>query len=184
MVLAGGAARRMGGAKATALLGGRPLVLWALAALRDAGLERVAVVAKAGTELPDLAGAELWIEPDEPQHPIAGVLHALGRADGAGVLTLPVDVPLAPPAVLSALATVVLAGAPAAVARAAGRIEPLVGRFTSDAAGLLRAEGRATDAVLAVRPVVIDVAPDGLENVNTAADLAAAEARLASRRGP
>jgi molybdopterin-guanine dinucleotide biosynthesis protein A len=184
VVLAGGAARRMGGAKATALLGGRPLLRWALDALRDAGTERLAVVAKAGTPLPALDDAEVWIEPDEPRHPLAGVLHALDRAGGAAILTLPVDLPLVPPAVLRALATADLGGAPAAVVRAAGRVEPLVARFTPEVARVLRAEGRATDAVLALRPLVIDVADEGLANVNTAADLAAAEAALAvSRRG-
>lgn len=184
VVLAGGAARRMGGAKATALLAGRPLAHWALDALRAARIERLAVVARADTPLPALPGAEVWTEPDGPRHPLAGVLHALARARPAGVLTLPVDVPLAPPAVLRALATAELDGAAAAVARAEGRLQPLVARFAPAAAALLRADGRATDAVAALRPVVLDVPADGLQNLNTPAELAAAERALAaSRRG-
>src|SRR4051812_30322612 len=71
-VLAGGRARRMGGAKAVAELGGRPLVAWPLAALR-AGLEEVVVVAKPSTSLPPL-DVEVWLEPEAPSHPRAGLV--------------------------------------------------------------------------------------------------------------
>src|SRR5439155_10908431 len=64
VVLAGGAGRRMGGAKATALLAGRPLVAWAVEALRAGGLDEVAVAAKASTVLPAL-DVPVWLEPEE-----------------------------------------------------------------------------------------------------------------------
>ena len=54
---------------------------WPLEAARAAGLEAV-VVAKAGTPLPAL-DVPVWIEPDEPSHPLAGLVHALERAAGA-----------------------------------------------------------------------------------------------------
>ena len=60
VVLAGGAGRRMGGAKATALLAGRPLVAWAVEALRAGGLDEVAVAAKASTVLPAL-DVPVWL---------------------------------------------------------------------------------------------------------------------------
>lgn len=178
VVLAGGAARRMGGAKAGAVLGGRPLLVWALEALREAGLEEVVVVAKRATTLPPV-DAPVWHEPDEPRHPLAGVRYALQRARPDEVLTLPVDLPLAPPAALRALVAWPPQDACCVVARAGGRLEPLVGRFASAALGRLRAEGRATDAILALDPVLVDLPGEGFHNVNSPSDLAAAQAALA-----
>jgi molybdenum cofactor guanylyltransferase len=181
-VLAGGAARRMGGAKATATLVGRPLLEWAIEALRGAGLADVVVVAKRATPLPPAPGVEVWAEPDEPWHPLTGVRHALERAGGRDVLTLPVDLPLVSAGVVAHLAT----RAPhalAVVVRAGGRLHPLVARFSPDAGPRLPARGRVTDAVLALDPVIVDVAADGFDNVNTPADLAAADAVLSRRAG-
>jgi molybdopterin-guanine dinucleotide biosynthesis protein A len=59
-ILAGGQGRRMRAAS-------------------DAGLDAVAV-AKAGTALPAL-DAPVWLEPDEPVHPLLGIVTALERAE-------------------------------------------------------------------------------------------------------
>ena len=76
-VLAGGRGSRFGRAsKPAALLAGRPLASYPVEAL-GAVCDRVAVVCKRGTKLPDLNGAERWDEPDEPRHPLAGIVHAL-----------------------------------------------------------------------------------------------------------
>ena len=65
-ILAGGAGRRMAGSKAARMLAGRPLAAYPAAALRPS-CARVALVAKPGDELPDIAGVELWDgEPSEP----------------------------------------------------------------------------------------------------------------------
>src|SRR3954469_3077639 len=154
VVLAGGAARRMGGAKATALLAGRPLVAWALDALREAGFDERAVVAKRDTPLPEL-DVPVWIEPDEPRHPLAGVAHALQRA-GGDVVTVPVDVPLVPAALLRELA--------AAERCAMVRGQPLLARFP--AGTVLVPRGRVTDAVLALEPTILDAGGEALLNVN------------------
>src|SRR5215213_10959902 len=91
VVLAGGLGRRLGGDKAIVELEGRALVLYPLDALHEV-CDDVAVVAKRDTLLPPLAGvADLWIEPDEPRHPLVGVAHALGLAVGRPVLVVPVD---------------------------------------------------------------------------------------------
>jgi len=166
VVLAGGAARRMGGEKATALLAGRPLVVWALEALREAGFERRAVVVKRDTALPEL-DVPVWIEPDEPRHPLAGVAYALEHG-GDDVVTLPVDLPLVPAALLRELAE--------AQGCAMVRGQPLLARFAAGTA--LAPGGRVTDAVLALEPAILDAGPESLLNVNTPADLAAAEALL------
>ena len=92
-VLAGGAGSRLGGSKAAALLAGRPLLSYPLAALR-AAVGEVAVVAKADTELPAVGyGVLIWREPDEPRHPLAGIVEALRRAEGRPVVVLACDLP-------------------------------------------------------------------------------------------
>jgi molybdenum cofactor guanylyltransferase len=164
----------MGGAKATAPLAGRPLAAWAVGALRDAGLGEVVVVAKAGTPLPAL-DVPVWDdEPSEPRHPLAGVRHALARAGGADVLTLPVDLPLVAPAVLRELATT----PGIAVVRAAGVLHPLLARWPAGTE--VEPRGRVTDAVLALRPAIVESA-EPLVNVNTPIDLAAAEGAALGR---
>jgi molybdopterin-guanine dinucleotide biosynthesis protein A len=109
-VLAGGRGRRLGGGKAMALLAGRPLISYALAAMAAAGLDTF-VVAKPDTELPPLggdagaanaAGVEIVLEPAHPSHPLAGIVAALRRA-GRPVVVLAGDMPLAAPALLAAL---------------------------------------------------------------------------------
>ena len=79
-LLAGGSGSRLGGgSKAARRSPGRPLVEYPLEAL--AGVcERVAVVCKADTEYPELPGTERWDEPDEPRHPLTGIVHALKTA--------------------------------------------------------------------------------------------------------
>src|SRR3954469_21115776 len=144
VVLAGGAASRMGGAKVTALLAGRPLVAWVLDALRDAGFEQRAVVAKRDTVLPELH-VPVWLEPDEPRHPLAGVAYALECARD-DVVTVPVDLPLVPPELLRALA--------AAPGCAVVRGQPLLARFPAETRISVR--GRATDAVAALGPTVLE----------------------------
>src|SRR5947207_3700164 len=91
-ILAGGAGRRMGGAKATRLLRGRPLVDYPAQALA-AVCDRVVVVCKPGTALPAGGPWELWDdEPADPRHPAAGIAHAVERA-GAPVLVCAADMP-------------------------------------------------------------------------------------------
>ena len=159
----------MGGDKAGALLGGRPLIAWVLDALAAAGIDQRVVVAKADTALPEL-DVPAWREPAEPRHPLAGVAHVLARAPGEDLVTVPVDLPLVRPATLRALA--------AAEGCAMVRGQPLLARFPAGTA--ISVSGRATDAVLALEPQVIEA--DDLLNVNTPADLRAAEARLRADR--
>ena len=94
-VLAGGRGSRLGGAKPTAELAGRPLIAYPLEALTEAGLDPF-IVAKPSTDLrgrplapttglkttaPRAGGApgevEIVAEPEEPTHPLAGIVAAL-----------------------------------------------------------------------------------------------------------
>src|SRR5205807_1244140 len=92
VILAGGKGTRMGGSKAVVNLDGRPLISYPLEAMWRA-LGNVAIVAKIDTELPSVAGVTVWIEPDEPRHPLVGVVHALGLAEGRPLVVCPVDLP-------------------------------------------------------------------------------------------
>jgi len=152
-ILAGGRSRRMGVPKAGVLLDGVPLLGHAVAAVRASGLRPV-VVAKAGSVLPDVPDLERWDEPDEPTHPLAGVVAALHRA-GAPVVVLPVDLPRVPGALLAHLAA---RSEPLVVVEGAGRVHPLLARVAPVHAGALAAAAadgaRVVETVLALGAAV------------------------------
>lgn len=189
VVLAGGAARRLGGAKSTARLGGRPLLGYAVEALQ-AAVGEVAVVAKPATGLPALPdGVTVWHEPPAPQHPLVGVVWALRCAAGRAVLVCAGDLPFVTPVLLARLAAGDAGGAPATVAAAPGPrgpLQPLLARYEPAAVRLLAPAAIAGTAplrsvVAALHPAVVAVDDARvLFNVNTPEDLAAAEALLAA----
>jgi molybdopterin-guanine dinucleotide biosynthesis protein A len=166
-VLAGGRGRRMGGAKPVAQLGGEPLISRPLAAARAAGLEAV-VVAKAGTPLPP--GLRVWQEPDEPFHPLLGVVTALEFAGGP-VVAVACDQPFVPAELLARLAA-----GPEAAVLVDGRIEPFPARYEPAWLPELRAalereaSMRATLEALAPATFEFDAAP--LRSLDTPEDLA------------
>ena len=178
-VLAGGRSRRMGGPKAVLPLGGRALVEWPLAAAREAGLEAV-VVAKAATELP-LLEVPLWIEPDEPSHPLTGRVCALERAGGRPVVAAACDMPFVGAALLGRLA----AADGAAAARAG---DPFPGRYEASALPVLRSalarEAPVREALAALGPAELGAPEGALIGVNTPEELAAAAARVGERMPP
>lgn len=175
-VLAGGAASRLGGAKATAQLNGRPLISYPLATLAQAGLEAI-VVAKADSPLPPLDVA-LLTEPDEPAHPLAGVVAALGHAGSRGVLVLPCDAPFVAPMLLRVMASAEKTTA----ARSSGRIHPLIAFYPASALGPLESAvhdgASATQALESLDPEWIEAPERETFNVNTPGDLARAEELL------
>lgn len=180
VVVAGGRGTRMEGAKATALLGGRPLISYPLGALQRI-CERVVVVCKADTELPQLA-VPRWNEPDEPRHPVAGIGYALERAGGP-ILVCAADMPFVTPDVLALIAAELQPGVKAAAAVADGRLEPLLAAYTHQALASLggaAANEPLRRTVEALIPVLVEVPAAAAFNVNTRADLDAAAERLTS----
>ena len=147
-VLAGGRARRLGGAKATAELGGRALIEHPLAAAAEAGL-RAIVVARADSALPALS-VPLLVEPEGPRHPVWGIAAALRseQAGGGPVLAVGCDMPFLPAGLLGALADPDEAGDPLATS-AGGRVQPLPARYGPDRAGELEAAARAGEGMAA-----------------------------------
>jgi molybdopterin-guanine dinucleotide biosynthesis protein A len=180
-LLAGGKGSRLDGRSKGAIeVAGRPLVAYPAGALA-AVCERIAIVAKAGSDLPELDGVERWDEPDEPRHPIVGIVHALEQADGP-VLVCAADMPYVTAEVCQALVTGA-AGDPAAatVGVAGGVVQPLFAIYTPAALGELRAaapDARLTDVVESLDPARVAVPPPIVRSINTPDDLAEAEAEL------
>jgi molybdopterin-guanine dinucleotide biosynthesis protein A len=185
-VLAGGQGRRLGGDKAVVQLDGHPLLAYPLAALR-AAVGDVAVAAKRATALPPLRpDVEIWLEADEPRHPMAGVVRALRGARGRPVLAVAVDLPFAGPDLLRAIAaTRAPRGAAAVVPRAGGRLQPLCARYEPEALKALAdfdPAARATDLALALDPLIVDIDEDeAFLNINAPEDLLRASALLHGR---
>lgn len=186
-VLAGGRGSRIGGAKALVQLAGRPLISYPLAAVEEAGLEPV-VVAKPDSELPPLSCAVIR-EPERPQHPLCGIVAALGYAGERPLVAVGCDMPLTGAGLLAWLGS---ASEPLVIPLLSDRPQPLPARYDGALLPALEealTEGRALRATLeSLRPRTIAEAelarfgdPQRLcFNVNTPADLRRAEELLAT----
>jgi molybdopterin-guanine dinucleotide biosynthesis protein A len=184
-VLAGGGGRRIGGDKAMVELEGRPLVHYPLNVLR-AVLDEVAVVAKQSTVLPGLdVEIAIWLEPEEPRHPLAGVVHALRCARGQPVVVVAGDMPFVTRSLVAALARERSRGAAAVVPWAGGRLQPLCARYEPRALGALAGcdlTAPLSDAVGALGPRILEW-PDEepFFTVNSPEDILQAAALLGGR---
>jgi molybdopterin-guanine dinucleotide biosynthesis protein A len=192
VVLAGGVGRRIGGGKAVVELHGTPLIRYPLRALQ-AVLAEVVVVAKQRTPLPPLPGVPIWIEPAEPRHPLAGIVHALEAAGAASgvpgiareLLVSAGDLPFLAPELVERLAHLDAGGAPAVVPRAGGRLQPLLARYGPGAYASLAAALRqdplpsVTEAVAALEPRILELEDmQPFFNVNAPEDLLTAAGLL------
>jgi molybdenum cofactor guanylyltransferase len=180
-VLAGGAATRLGGVKATAELEGQPLISYPIAALAQAGIPPV-VVAKANSELPPLK-IPLVTEPDEPRHPLVGVVAALNHVGPRGAVVVPCDAPFVSPMLLRLLASAETTTA----VRSGGRVHPLIAFYSHGDLESLRLAvengDSATAALERLEPDWIEAIEREAFNVNTPRDLARAEDLLKDPRG-
>ncbi|MGB0120282.1 MAG: molybdenum cofactor guanylyltransferase [Solirubrobacterales bacterium] len=187
-VLAGGAASRMNGEKAGALLGARPLAEYPVRALRQAGLTPF-LVTKDDRPV-SMTGIETVIEPPGPRHPLLGITTALRAASGSSVLVVACDLPLLPPTMLAWMAE---QQGPSLIPRVNGQLQPLAALYRPESLEVIEAGLRRNRSV---KSTVLDLDPVFIEetelsrfgdpetsfhNVNTPADLAWAENHLASR---
>jgi len=180
VIAAGGEARRMGGNKPARLLAGKRLIDHALAfAMRPGG--PVAVSANA-----PIAGVDVPHLPDTT--PGVGPISALASsmdfaaAQGCGtVLMIGCDMPFLPADLLPWLLAV-LPGYGAALPESGGRLHTMAGLWRVDQAALADyiAAGGQSLWGFAERAGLVRVSwPEGpFANLNSPADLAAAEARL------
>jgi molybdopterin-guanine dinucleotide biosynthesis protein A len=190
VILAGGLGRRIGGGKATVALNRRPLITYPLEAVWRA-LGNVAIVAKLDTALPNIPGATVWIEPPEPRHPLTGIVHSLGLAEGRPVLVCAADMPFVTPSLVAAIAQADPGPSAAVVASGNGELQPLLACYQPGALAPL-AERAARDPQIPLRDAVASLRPrlyevedaELLFNINTPDDLLQAAAMLDRRRGP
>ncbi|MCA0405202.1 MAG: molybdenum cofactor guanylyltransferase [Proteobacteria bacterium] len=190
VVLAGGLARRMGGAdKALLPLAGRPLLSHVLAALgsppRPCAISANGDPARfAAFGLPVLADSD-----DTRPGPLAGIATGLrwARAQGAQALvSAAVDTPILPGDLLERLRGA-SSGMHLTHARAGGRDHPTlalwpIGLLTSLEDYLARGERRMMGFMALHEAIAVEWdSPDLFVNLNTPDDLARAEALLAQR---
>jgi molybdopterin-guanine dinucleotide biosynthesis protein A len=180
VVLAGGAGRRLGaGSKPGTLLAGRPLASYPAEALA-AVCERVALVCKRDTVLPDLPGTERWDEPDEPRHPLTGIVHALEQA-GESVMVCAADMPFITPDACRSLLTAPKKSGMAVVSVAEGVLQPTFAIYAPAALDTLRAappDAPLTQTIEELDPTRVAVPALLVTSVNTPEQLSEAEERL------
>ncbi len=186
-ILAGGRGRRIGGEKAVVELQGKPLICYPVEAVQQV-LNRVAILAKTGTQLPRLSGVAVWIEPESPRHPLVGITQALALSGGRPVLVCAGDLPFVTPELIRRLVKADPGRAPAVVACSEARMQPLLGCYQPRALALLadparEGTGRLMDTVAAIEPVLLEVDdPEELFDVDSPDDLLLATAMLDRRR--
>jgi len=189
VVLAGGRSVRFGGEKASALLAGRPLVMWAAQRLQGS-CAAVAINARPGTEAEAVAQAAglpvLHDAAGDAAGPLAGVKAGLAWAQGLGARALavsPCDAPLLPQDLFVRL--IAAAGAGAAMAETSDGRQPLcavwpVSALPAVVAALAGGAHPPTWRVLesiSAQHVHFDRA-EAFANLNTSTDLAAIAARV------
>lgn len=126
IVLAGGAAERMGAFKPLLPFRGRPLVLWALDALRPRCDELLVMGGAHAAALSRVcAGARVLADPCEGPHVALALAARVAR--GETLLVAPADAPLLTPATYDAL---LAAGSDAVAVEGAG-VNPLVAVYRS-----------------------------------------------------
>ncbi|TDQ84259.1 molybdenum cofactor guanylyltransferase [Dongia mobilis] len=196
IILAGGRASRLGGGdKCLRVLGGRPLLAHVIDAIAP---QASPLILNANGDALRFAAFNLPVVaddlPDQPG-PLAGILAGLDwvaaqRPGTECALSVPADCPFLPPDLVVRLADVrARHDAEIALAESDGRLHPVIGLWSvalrSDLRRALTVDGlrkveRFCDRRRSIRVNFGTVGGDPFFNINTDADLVAAERRLAS----
>ena len=192
-IFAGGEGRRMGGLdKGALVVGGEPL--WRRVSARLAPqAHALSVLAPARPDWMDGMDGATWIaDAADASGPAAGLLGALrwlekDAGPDALLLTAPVDAPFLPDDLFVQLeAVLVTAEVPAAIVRHAGGLHPVFGLWRAGCAGAVE-QALKTDRALhriAAKAGAVECegwkgsSPDPFANLNSPADVAAAETFL------
>ncbi|MDD2770078.1 MAG: molybdenum cofactor guanylyltransferase [Methylococcus sp.] len=187
-VLAGGRGRRMGGMdKGLIEFRGRPLVAYALDALREIAAP-VAISANRNREVYADFGCPVIVDAyGDFDGPLAGLLAAMAWAETEFVLTLPCDMPLVSGAMLARLVEAQKhAGCNIAVAHDGARLQPLIllvrRSLLPDLEAYLKAGERKVEFWLArhrMQRIDYSDAADIFANVNSPEELRVLEAHSA-----
>jgi molybdopterin-guanine dinucleotide biosynthesis protein A len=152
--MAGGVGSRMGGSKVCADLHGQPLISYPLAAIEEAGLEAV-VCAKPGDELPPLE-APVLREPEQPRHPLCGIVAALRAGEGRPAVVVACDLPFVASGLIRSLAE---APEPLVAPTLDGRLQPLLARYEPsllpELEAALEQEGPLIRTIESLRPRLV-----------------------------
>ena len=182
VVLAGGRARRMGGTdKGLVEFRGRPLVAYALDALRQAAGPILVNANRNGEDYAYFGYPVIADRSDTYDGPLAGLLSAMQAAQTEYVLTVPCDCPLLDGALLGRLhQKLIEAGAEICAAHDGERMQPVFliaqCRLAADLADYLGSGQRKMETWLQSRRLALaDYSdhPELFTNVNTSAELAA-----------
>jgi molybdopterin-guanine dinucleotide biosynthesis protein A len=198
VVLAGGRSSRMAGAaKATLELAGVSLVELVVARLRPQVSEVVVNFNGDPASLPRMPGVAVVADPVAGHPgPLAGVVCAfdyldLNRSPAEAVAVVPCDGPFLPATLVATLAEALVANAAqAACVRYLGQLQPTFSLWRRDCAPLARGEldrgrGGFKSLLAELAAVVVDWPQgefDPFFNINTPAELAAAQRLVAARR--
>lgn len=185
-ILAGGAASRMGGQDKGLLdLKGRPLVDWAIEALKRESNGPILIVAN--RYLSRYAQFAKTVSDSVPGHagPLAGVCSAMAACRTAWLFTVPVDCVIPPPGLLHELQHAArLHRSRAVVAHDGRRRQPLFALYSAElgsscAAGLAQGQGvsRWQDSIGVVEVGIANSQADWI-NLNSAEEFSAYEKTL------
>ena len=192
VILAGGKGRRIGGDKPHRLLDGTSLLDRAIVQAREwSDVIAIAISIRDGEDAVAPLGIPLLADGSD-QGPIAGIASALAfaREQGADrVMTISCDTPFLPPDLHDRLAGALVVSTGAAVAASGGRLHPTCGLWSvanSDDLAAYLAAGRASlhGFAEAIAATAVEWPTDPVDpffNINSASDLAVAEALIKSR---
>ncbi|MBJ3776787.1 molybdenum cofactor guanylyltransferase [Acuticoccus mangrovi] len=194
-IYAGGDGSRIGGGKPLRLLAGRPLLARVvdrlgtqaatLGIVARTTAEAEALIAALAPHLAAPVAARLvpWADRPGLAGPVAALLGAADATRADHLLTAPTDTPFLPADLATRLRAALADAAPpqdgAAIA-VDRRLNPTVGLFRVERLRRLPSGWSLIDTLTPLDPRHVAFSEDELLNINTADDLAAAEARLAA----
>lgn len=189
LVLAGGRALRMGGMdKGLVDLGGKPMVAWVIACLKDQVAELI-INANRNQDVYGAMGYPVVADRSgDFQGPLAGMASGMQAATGDWLLTAPCDSPLVSPLLAERLWQACRQGAEIAVAHDGQRLQPVFAMIhcslLQSLLDYLDSGGRKIDRWYgqhAMKTVDFSDCPDTFLNINEPADSERLVARLATR---
>ncbi len=164
-------------------LNGKPLASYSIGVCKEV-FGTVAVVVKEREEAEGLDYDEIWLDQEVKRHPLVGVVSALEKCRGNGVLICACDLPLVRKQSLEKLLARASTGH-TAVATSLRKVQPLLGVYQKncleDLKRALTGDASVTNAIDDLGADRVELPIEELFNVNTPADIDRAEDILRQR---